>query len=231
MAPIAKEFVWVMFLPHVSHGVGPLRCVKIHVCPVAPPTPRETLLFVHFVNRAAPLRATEWFVRSQLRREGELKQENELSSLFFIWNSLQLTSRSESVNLSVFNCHVAGFELCDHVWSNDTVALICSMEPTRKEIIHFSLFFQHPPTPSFRSLPAFCTVAVHFAALHIVDQPLLCSCLQSISCRHPACCLAQRGAEGMFPYIMMQRQGGCGGQKNCCGCTSARARCASAEKG
>lgn len=99
-----------------------------------------------------------------------------------------------------------------------SVALICSTEPTRTINNPLFSFFPHPPTPSFLSLSAFCTVAVHFAALHIAYQPLLCSCLQSISSRHPATLSRSAGGRRDVP-LHNDATPRAQGLKNCCQCT------------
>lgn len=98
--------------------------------------------------------------------------------------------------------------LTDYVWSRDAAALICSIEPTRKEIICFSF----SPTPTHSLLPfapgllysscAFCRLAYRASApaawlFSVNPSPSSCRAV-SLS----------GGSEGMFPYIMMRRRGG-----------------------
>lgn len=100
----------------------------------------------------------------------------------------------------------------DYVWSRDASALICSIEPTREEIIRFS----SSPTPT-HSLLAFAPGLLYSSCAfrrlaYRVSAPAawLFSVNLSLSSCHAVS--LSGGSEGMFPYIMMRRRGGGGGE-------------------
>lgn len=217
VATLANQFAWVMFFESCkSLSQSPGVCWN-PCAPTGPAHSQRNLVICSFCERG-PAAETEWVICSlAAQRERWVEARKHCCCLFsppskfFAITYLEWVSEPLGQKWAFFCSAVTSQGLnylTDYVWSCDAAALICSIEPTRKEIIRFSF----SPTPTHSLLPVtpgllYSSCAFRRLAYRVsAPAAWLFSVNLSLSSCHAVS--LSGGSEGMFPYIMMRRRGG-----------------------